>query len=115
MKNYFSSKTQQGFTLVELMIAVTISLVLLLVIGTTFVSTRQAFRVQEDNARIQESGRFALEILGRSIKQAGHADIPFLSLMEQRLMGQTVPQVWQIHSPYNMTAHLMIGIVKVIQ
>lgn len=77
MRNYFSSKTQQGFTLVELMIAVTISLVLLLVIGTTFVSTRQAFRVQEDNARIQESGRFALEILGRSIKQAGHADIPF--------------------------------------
>ncbi|GJL74815.1 PilW family protein [Nitrosomonas sp.] len=68
---------QRGFTLVELMIASTISLVLLLVIGTVFVSSRQAFRVQEDNARIQESGRFALEILGRSIKQAGHVDIPF--------------------------------------
>lgn len=68
---------QRGFTLVELMIASTISLVLLLVIGTVFVSSRQAFRVQEDNARIQESGRFALEILGRSIKQAGHAYIPF--------------------------------------
>lgn len=77
MRNNSLSKTQQGFTLVELMIALTISLVLLLVIGTTFVSSRQAFRVQEDNARIQESGRFALEILGRSIKQAGHADIPF--------------------------------------
>lgn len=77
MRNNFLPKTQQGFTLVELMIALTISLVLLLVIGTTFVSSRQAFRVQEDNARIQESGRFALEILGRSIKQAGHADFPF--------------------------------------
>ena len=71
------SNTQRGFTLVELMIALTISLILLLVIGTIFTSSRQAFRVQEDNARIQESGRFALEILGRSIKQAGHVDIPF--------------------------------------
>lgn len=77
MRNNFSPKTQQGFTLIELMIALTISLILLLVIGTTFVSSRQAFRVQEDNARIQESGRFALEILGRSIKQAGHVDFPF--------------------------------------
>lgn len=71
------AKNQQGFTLVELMIAVTIGLILLLVVGTVFTSSRQAFRIQEDNARIQESGRFALEILGRSIKQAGHADIPF--------------------------------------
>lgn len=71
------NSTQRGFTLVELMIALTISLILLLVIGTVFTSSRQAFRVQEDNARIQESGRFALEIIGRIIKQAGHADIPF--------------------------------------
>lgn len=71
------SNTQRGFTLVELMIALTISLILLLVIGTVFTSSRQAFRIQEDNARIQESGRFALEILGRSIKQAGYAEIPF--------------------------------------
>ncbi len=72
--------TQKGFTLVELMIALTIGLILLLVIGTVFSSSRQAFRVQEDNARIQENGRFALEIIGRSIKQAGHAEIPFTGL-----------------------------------
>ncbi|MCW5618895.1 MAG: PilW family protein [Nitrosomonas sp.] len=78
-KNNFSGnqKEQRGFTLVELMIAATISLVIMLVIGTVFVSSRQTFRVQEDNARIQESGRFALEILGRNIKQAGNADVPF--------------------------------------
>lgn len=71
---------QRGLTLVELMIAMIIGLVLLLVIGTVFSSSRQVFRVQEDNARIQESGRFALEILGRSIKQAGNAEIPFTGL-----------------------------------
>ncbi|WP_292918225.1 PilW family protein [Nitrosomonas sp.] len=68
---------QQGFSLVELMIAMTLGLILLLVIGTVFVSSRQIFREQEDNARLQESGRYALEIIGRSIKQAGHVEIPF--------------------------------------
>ncbi len=71
------SNAQYGFTLVELMISMTLGLVLLLVIGTVFVSSRQTFSEQEDNARIQESGRFALEILGRSIKQAGHVEVPF--------------------------------------
>lgn len=71
---------QRGLTLVELMIALTIGLVLLLVIGSVYLSSRQAFRVQEDNARIQEGGRFALEIIGRSLKQAGYADIPFTGL-----------------------------------
>ncbi|MCB1986528.1 MAG: PilW family protein [Burkholderiales bacterium] len=68
---------QSGFTLIEMMIALTLGLVIMLVIGTVFVSSSQTFRAQEDNARIQESGRFALEIIGRSIKQAGYADIPF--------------------------------------
>ncbi|RFC38394.1 MAG: type IV pilus assembly protein PilW [Candidatus Nitrotoga sp. LAW] len=76
----FESNSQQGFTLVELMIAMTIGLILLLVVGTVFTSSRQIFRIQEDNARIQESGRFALEILGRSVKQAGLAEIPFTGL-----------------------------------
>lgn len=68
---------QHGFSLVELMIAMTLGLILLLVIGTVFVSSRQIFREQEDNARLQESGRYALEIIGRSIKQAGHVEVPF--------------------------------------
>ena len=68
---------QSGFTLIEMMIALTLGLVIMLVIGTVFVSSSQTFRAQDDNARIQESGRFALEIIGRSIKQAGYADIPF--------------------------------------
>lgn len=76
----FESNSQRGFTLVELMIAMTIGLVLLLAVGTVFTSSRQVSRVQEDIARIQESGRFALEIIGRNIKQAGHAEIPFSGL-----------------------------------
>ena len=62
---------QAGFSLVELMIAITLGLVVLLAVGSIYVGSQQTYRVQEDNARIQEAGRYALEVLGRSIRQAG--------------------------------------------
>lgn len=62
---------QAGFSLVELMIAITLGLIVLLAVGSIYIGSRQTYRVQEDNARIQESGRYALEVLGRSIRQAG--------------------------------------------
>jgi type IV pilus assembly protein PilW len=64
-------KRQAGLTLVEMMIAITLGLVVLLAIGSIYSGSRQTYRVQEDNARIQESGRYALEVIGRSIRQAG--------------------------------------------
>ncbi|WP_239287440.1 PilW family protein [Candidatus Nitrotoga sp. 1052] len=62
---------QAGFSLVELMIAITLGLIVLLAVGSIYIGSRQTYRVQEDNARIQEAGRYALEVLGRSIRQAG--------------------------------------------
>ena len=62
---------QAGFSLVELMIAITLGLVVLLAVGSIYIGSRQTYRVQEDNARIQEAGRYALEVIGRSIRQAG--------------------------------------------
>jgi type IV pilus assembly protein PilW len=63
---------QVGLTLLEMMIALSLGLLLLVGIGTIFVGSQQTYRVQEENARIQESGRFALDLLGRSIRQAGY-------------------------------------------
>lgn len=62
---------EAGFSLVELMIAITLGLIVLLAIGSIYIGSRQTYRVQEDNARLQEAGRYALEMLGRSIRQAG--------------------------------------------
>lgn len=62
---------EAGFSLVELMIAITLGLIVLLAVGSIFIGSRQTYRVQEDNARLQEAGRYALEVLGRSIRQAG--------------------------------------------
>jgi type IV pilus assembly protein PilW len=66
---------QAGLTLLELMISLTLGLLLVAGIGTIYVGSNQTYRVQEENARIQESGRYALEVIGRNIRQAG-ADAP---------------------------------------
>jgi type IV pilus assembly protein PilW len=65
------ARRQAGFSLVELMIAITLGLVVLLAVGSIYMGSRQTYRVQEDNARMQEAGRYALEVIGRSLRQAG--------------------------------------------
>lgn len=62
---------KNGFTLVELMIAMTLSLVLLAGVVQIFVSSKQTYRTQEENSRLQESGRTATTLLQRDIRPAG--------------------------------------------
>jgi type IV pilus assembly protein PilW len=68
-------RREAGLTLVELLIALTIGMFLVVSISYLFSGSLQIFRVQGENARIQESGRFLMDILGRQITQAGYADI----------------------------------------
>ena len=63
----------QGFTLVELMIAITIGLIILAVLSQVFVSSKQTYRVQEALSRLQENGRYAVDFMGRDIRKAGYA------------------------------------------
>lgn len=70
MKRSFS--TQQGFTLVELLIALAISLFLLAALVQIMASSSAAYRTSEGVSRIQEGGRYAMEIIGRQIRHAGY-------------------------------------------
>lgn len=65
---------QQGFTLVELMVSVTISLVLVLFVSSLFISSKSSYRLNDDSARMQEDGRYAMGLIGRSLMQAGFGD-----------------------------------------
>lgn len=66
------SMTQRGFTLVELLIALAISLFLLAALIQIMASSTQTYRAHEGVSRIQEGGRFAIEIIGRQIRNAGY-------------------------------------------
>jgi type IV pilus assembly protein PilW len=63
---------QRGFSLVELMVAITIGIILLAGVLQIYLSSKQSYRVQEATSRLQENGRFAIELLGRDIRDAGN-------------------------------------------
>ena len=65
-------RDQKGMTLVELMIAMVIGLIVLGAVSSVFISTRQTFRTTDSLSRIQESARFALEMMARDIRMAGY-------------------------------------------
>jgi len=63
--------SNRGFSLVELMVAVTIALVAMLAAISLYSSTRQTYRIQGMQSRLSEDGRFAISMLRRVIQQAG--------------------------------------------
>lgn len=71
-QNAKSKTYQRGFTLVELMISLVISLFLLAALVQIMASSTKTYRTHEGVSRIQEASRFAVEIIGRQIRQAGY-------------------------------------------
>lgn len=71
--------SQAGISLIEVMVAMTIGLLILLAVVSVYAGSRQTFRLQEDNARLQETGRYALEMIGRSVRHAGWLNVSTLA------------------------------------
>ncbi len=71
MRPLIKANRQAGLALVELMIAMLISLFLLGGMLQVFNSSRLTYRIHESTARMQETGRMALEVLSRDIRMAG--------------------------------------------
>lgn len=69
-------KPARGFSLVELLIAVTLGLLLLVSVGSVFLGSGQSFRTQESLSQIQESGRFVNYLFLPYIRQAGYLPDP---------------------------------------
>jgi len=69
---------QSGMSLIELMIASTLSLILLVGVVQIFVSTKTAYVTTENISRAQENGRFALDVLSRYTRMAGYWDYTML-------------------------------------
>lgn len=67
IKNKFMS----GFSLVELMISITVGFIVIGALGGVFLGSRQSYRVQDAMSRVQENARFAMDALSRDIRQAG--------------------------------------------
>ena len=60
-----------GFSLIEIMISLTIGLIIMLAVVQVFSNSKQTYRLNEGMARIQENGRLAMEFVRREVRQAG--------------------------------------------
>jgi len=65
-------RSQTGFSLTELMVAVTIGLIILAAVAGLFVNTNKASNNQNRLARVQENGRFAMYYLLRDLRMTGY-------------------------------------------
>jgi type IV pilus assembly protein PilW len=85
---------QRGLTLIELMVSLALSVIVLSGLTYVYVGSRGAYRSNEAIARVQETGRFALEWLTRDIRQAG-----YLGCLSRGL----VPDIYADPPPTNFT------------
>ena len=58
--------------MVELMVALVITLILLAGIGQIFLSSKKSFVIQNNLSRIQENGRYAMDVLVSDLRRAGY-------------------------------------------
>jgi type IV pilus assembly protein PilW len=66
MKTYKSH--QKGMSLIELLVAMAISVTLLGGLVEVYLGSKQSYNLAEESSRLQENGRFAIDILTREIR-----------------------------------------------
>ena len=70
--------SNQGFTMIELMVAMVVSLLAMAAIYSTFLAQHRSYQVQEETADMQQNIRAAMYYMQREIRMAGSN--PFNSL-----------------------------------
>jgi type IV pilus assembly protein PilW len=66
------TRSERGMSLIEIMVAMTIGLIILLVIGNLFIGSKQNYVAQDDASRTQENSRYSTLVLGRTLRLAGY-------------------------------------------
>lgn len=73
------ARRQTGLTLIELMVAMAVSLLIVLAALAALIISRQGFTSVDAASQLRDSARFAEDVLQRLGVQAGHKDIQFVA------------------------------------
>lgn len=65
-------KTERGFTIVELMVGLTLSLIIAFATASIYLQVKQSFRVQTAQSQLAEQGRYALTLFQHIVTQSGY-------------------------------------------
>lgn len=66
--------SQKGLALIELMISLTLGLLIVIAATSAFLSSKHAYTASDDATHIDDTGRFALEIIARTARQAAYVN-----------------------------------------
>lgn len=69
------SRQRNGFSLIELMVAMVLGLIMLGAIGAIYMSSKRTYSTTETLSRSQESARFASQFAARELRMAGYNNI----------------------------------------
>ena len=69
---YSLENKESGFTLVELLISMTIGLIILAALSSTFLIQRKTYDVQEQIVEMVQTARAAIDMMSREIRIAGY-------------------------------------------
>lgn len=64
-----------GRSLIEVMIALTLGMVILIAITSLFSANKQTYRISDDKTRMDEEGRLALNMLAFNIRMSGYGSL----------------------------------------
>lgn len=65
-------KNNQGFSMMELLVAMALGLVVVAGVSAVLVSSSTIYKSSEGRARIQEGSRFSLGVMQQDVRQSGH-------------------------------------------
>jgi type IV pilus assembly protein PilW len=81
----------RGFSLVELMIAMTLALIVTAGVISVFIGSRSAFNATSGTAALTDGGRFALNFISNSVRSAGYMACTTASNMQGILNAGATP------------------------
>lgn len=70
------NKAQQGYSLIELLIAISLSFILLAGVLQLFFNSKQIYLLTITYSELQENGRFITEYLSKNIRLSGYRSAP---------------------------------------
>jgi len=76
MRMMLIRKLNQGFSLIEVMVSITLSLILLAGVLQIFLNTKNMYNLGSGFSQLQENGRFTSAYLARTIRFAGYRSTP---------------------------------------
>jgi type IV pilus assembly protein PilW len=90
-RGHFMMAPARGLTLVEMLVALALGLATLLVATRLMLLATGVQSAQAELAALDDGGRYALELLGRAVRQAGYVDPAVLAAPDAATLLDTAP------------------------